>query len=342
MVMRHPHCYVQQLYQYLKIRKKSLNDSSNYRGIALSSTIGKVLDTILLVSNQDILQSSPLQFGFKAQHSTTMCTFALEEVVQYYKNNNSDVYIMLLDASKAFDRVHYVKLFKLLHDRGMCPLVSRLLIMMYTNQSLCVKWGNCLSKYFNATNGVKQGGVLSPILFTAYMDKLLEQLESSGVGCYIGRQFMGAFGYADDVALVSPTLTSLRLLLSVCDDFGREFNVLFNPDKYQLMHYTCNSNKLEGIVYNDIFIKATECGTHLGNPVGPNGPSNAINDGINSFIIQYNSIMSLFPKAHVNVKYTLFKSFGMSLYGCIYYGICLVVILQDFIRNGVNVSVDYL
>ncbi len=69
---------------------------------------------------------------------------------------------------------------------------------MYTNQSLQLKWGNHFSETFNAQNGVKQGGVLSPILFAVYMDGLLAHLRDSGFGCHIGEYFVGGVGFAND------------------------------------------------------------------------------------------------------------------------------------------------
>ena len=109
-----------------KNRRKSMNDSSNYRGITLSGIMGKILDNILLSTNMNIFSSSYLQFGFKAKHSTTHCTFVAQEVVNYYVKHNSSVYCVLLDASQAFDRVEYVKLFEVLLNRNICPLVARL------------------------------------------------------------------------------------------------------------------------------------------------------------------------------------------------------------------------
>ena len=67
-----------------KNKRKSLNNSNNYRGIALSNIIGKVLDLVILNNNRHILETSDLQFGFKAKHSTTQCSFVLNEVTQYY------------------------------------------------------------------------------------------------------------------------------------------------------------------------------------------------------------------------------------------------------------------
>ncbi len=128
-----------------KNKRKSLNMSDNYRAIALSSILGKLFDNILLHKCEDIFLTSDLQFGFKKKHSTSHCTFVVNEVLQYYNNNNSSVYIALLDASQAFDRVEYVKLFNLLISKGICPVIARLLVVLFTNQAVRVKWGDHVS-----------------------------------------------------------------------------------------------------------------------------------------------------------------------------------------------------
>ena len=82
---------------------------------------------------------------------------------------------------------------------------------------MCVWWNNSLSDSFCISNGVRQGGVLSPILFAIYIDCLLEMLESSGVGCCYGGSFVGALAYADDVVLLAPCTSALRLMLHICN-----------------------------------------------------------------------------------------------------------------------------
>ena len=72
-----------------KGRNVNAADSNNFRGIALSSVYGKLLDTIVLF--QFGLQTSQLQFGFKAKSSTNLCTFVLKEALSYYATNQSNV-----------------------------------------------------------------------------------------------------------------------------------------------------------------------------------------------------------------------------------------------------------
>jgi len=80
-----------------------------------------------------------------------------------------------------------------------------------------VSWAGLLSSPFNAVNGIKQGGVLSPVLFCIYIDGLLTKLSESGVGCYMGDNFLGALGYADDIVLIAPSPSAMRKLLAICD-----------------------------------------------------------------------------------------------------------------------------
>ena len=79
---------------------------SNYRGIAMSSVLGKVLDSVIISLHKNMLGTCDMQFGFKQKHSTTQCTAIVKEIVSYYKNTSS-VYLLMLDASQAFDGVNY-------------------------------------------------------------------------------------------------------------------------------------------------------------------------------------------------------------------------------------------
>ena len=244
-----------------KSRKKSLSDSNNYRSIALSSIVGKVLDTIIMDKNMDVMKSQHMQFGFKAAHSTTQCTFLIQEIVDYYSRNGSSVYLIMLDASRAFDRVQYTKLFRLLISRGRCPMYARLLANMYAHQYLRVKWNSVFSVMFDICNGVKQGGVLSPILFCLYIDELFVRLKQSGIGCHIGNQYAGAVGYADGVSLIAPSRHAAKLMLSICEKYAHEYDV-FNSSKSVLITY--NVHTYAGLVLSGVNLVRYDNAVHLG------------------------------------------------------------------------------
>ena len=71
---------------------------------------------------------------------------------------------------------------------------------------MCVRWEQSLSSSFCVSNGIRQGSVLSPVL---YLDELLDILSDSTVGCYWGGHFAGAVCYADDIVLLAPSALAL-------------------------------------------------------------------------------------------------------------------------------------
>ena len=130
-------------------------------------------------------------------------------MINYYIKNSTNLYMCTLDCTKAFDRVSIVLLFTKLRERKMNPLVLRCLIYTYCNQKVGINWNGAKSTLFSATNGVKQGGVLSPSLFNVYLNELLSKLRENGVGCHMNGQFVDTFIYADDVTILAQSHSSL-------------------------------------------------------------------------------------------------------------------------------------
>ena len=300
-----------------KNKRKSVNVSDNYRAIALSSILGKVLDNLILLKYHDVFSTSDMQYGFKKSHSTTQCTFVVNEIVQYYQNNDTNVYVTLLDASRAFDRVNFVKLFRLLLKRQLCPLMLRFLIVFYTNQSIRIQWGSSMSTLCSVSNGVKQGGVLSPILFTVYIDELLSRLSDAKLGCYIGNIFCGALGYADDITLLAPTMSSLKYMLNICNQFAEAYDVLFNSSKSKLLYFGRSDSRprVSPVEFNGSVIELVKHDKHLGNIIGQNCTMHQIQDCLNAFNGKVNMVKSHFGHIDLDSLYQIFKTYCMPLYG---------------------------
>ena len=104
-----------------------------------------------------------------------------------------------------------------------------MLICFYSpNNFVRVSWCGLFSEYFLAMNGVKQGGVLSPVLFCVYIDDLLVRLSNANIGCFIGSNYVGALAYADDLVLLAPTASALRKMLAICDVYAAAYSMSFN------------------------------------------------------------------------------------------------------------------
>ena len=299
----------------IKYTRKTQQCSENYCSLTIGSSISKIFDMILLKKHNTNLSTSNNQFGFKENMSTNMCTFVLNETVAYYVKNGSPVYILFLDASKAFDRLNFVKLFEKLITKGMCPITVRFLLNMYLSQKIQVKWNNIISEPFNVTNGVRQGGVLSPLLFSVYIDDLLAELKKSGLGCYIGNRFYGALGYADDIVLLCPTKEGLRQMIEICEKYALNHDILFNGKKSQLLVFGDSSSHQINVTVNGEPVPVFKNAVHLGNVISTNSIFECLDYGVTKFNSSFNYFMSTFGKCQKFVKNKLFTQYCMSLYG---------------------------
>ena len=101
---------------------KNTSDIRNYRGIALSNLLWKVFDSCIILLKSVVLRSDDLQFAYTMSCYTIQCVSMVTEVIHYYENNGSSVYMCMIDASKAFGKVNLMTLFKTLYSRGMCSI----------------------------------------------------------------------------------------------------------------------------------------------------------------------------------------------------------------------------
>ena len=101
----------------------------------------------------------------------------------------------------------------------------------YLRQISCVIWRDYKSEYFNVSNGVKQGGVISPIFFSLYIDPLLLALKKSQIGCHMNNVYMGALSYADDITIICPGIRGLNKMLKICNECAQSNKIIFNSKK---------------------------------------------------------------------------------------------------------------
>lgn len=130
----------------------------------MSSVISKVFERCLVDKFGNYLCSHNLQFGFKKHSGCANALYTVQQVVNYYNERGSTIYMAALDASKAFDRINHSTLINKLVSRNMPQCVTDVIVNWYSKLHAAVRWNGILSHEFNLHCGVRQGGVLSPIL----------------------------------------------------------------------------------------------------------------------------------------------------------------------------------
>ena len=98
-----------------------------------------------------------------------------------------------------------------------------------------ILWRQTFSDYFQVLTGTKQGGVLSPRIFTLYIDELIRRLRKKGIGCHMIDLFLACLLYADDMCLIAPTRGAMQSMLDICVEFCEEFCLSFNTKKSKVL-----------------------------------------------------------------------------------------------------------
>ena len=204
---------------------------------SISPTYSKLFEHVLKLVFFEHLKTSQYQFGFKKGSSTVQALHCLKETVNYYVNNGSRVFCTFLDASKAFDRLVHSGLFLKLMERNVPLVFLDIIISWYDGLRCRVRWGDHYSDWFSITAGVRQGGILSPDFYSIYVDDLLRRLEKLNKGCYFLRIFAAALFYADDMAMMAPSLKGLQSLLDLCGNYCLEWDISLNAKKSRNMYF---------------------------------------------------------------------------------------------------------
>ena len=301
----------------IKNKTGNTSDKNNYRPIALVTAASKIFELCLYVILEDYLITHDQQFGFKRKHSTDLCIFTVKSVTKYYTKENSPVYTCFLDASKAFDKINHYILFRKLLDRKTPIVLVRILLFWYTNQTMCVKWGSCISRYFYVSNGVRQGGILSPKLYSVYVDDLSDYLVKSQIGCHIDSLCVNHVMYADDICLMAPSPAALQKLINICYDYSMQNNLSFNSSKSFCMVFKPRLYKISSpsLYMSTEKLEYTNSTKYLGFTFSSDKKDD--NDMLRQLRILYtksNRILRLFNCCSIDVKLALFRSYCACFY----------------------------
>jgi len=152
---------------------------------------------------------------------------------------------------------NHIKLLNILLDRGFPSCIVNFFFFWFQNQTSCIKWNDKFSDFFSVRNGVRQGGVLSPIFYNIYINNIFLDIQSSGIGCFISNYPCNIFAYADDLVLLAPTINALQKLVNISLKFCNNLDIIMNQNKTVCMAFSSEKN----LKPFDIFLDNTKLKT---------------------------------------------------------------------------------
>ena len=162
---------------HLYKRKGNPQVCDNHRGISLLSIAGKILAKILLNRLNAYLDQAGLipesQCGFRKDRGTIDMIFTARELQEKCQEQNVDLYMTFVDLTKAFDTVSRDGLWKIMSKFGCPPRYITMVRQFHDDMQARVQNDGEYSEPFPVTNGVKQGCVMAPTLFSMMFSAML-------------------------------------------------------------------------------------------------------------------------------------------------------------------------
>ena len=259
----------------------------------------------------------------------------LKETINYYTSNGSNTYCSFLDASKAFDRLVHAGLFLKLLQRQVPLIFLNIIVMWYSDLQCRVRWGDTISDWFAVKAGVRQGGILSPDFYSIYVDDLVEILSAIGIGCYLKDVFLSILLYADDMALLAPSLKGLQTLLLATETYCKQWDIMLNAKKTKNMSFGVKHN-LPQLVIDGKQIEWVQSWSYLGITLVSHKEFNcSIDQKVKSFYRSVNAILRIEGRSNEMVMLQLLESKCVSI---LTYGIDVIHVANRDERRRLRVA----
>ena len=275
-------------------KKGDRTDCGNYRGISLLSIAGKIFARILL--NRLSIHtkgSSRDSVSFRGNRSTVDMIFCLRQLQEKCIEQDRPLYMVFVDFSKALNTVGRTGLWQLLRKNGCLEKFTTMIESLHTAIIANVSVGGEVPESFSVTNGVKQGCVLAPTLFSIFLSAMLDDaFRDMGDGVYIqSRQSADLFNvahfrantkttrilmrellFADDSALVAHSAEEMQNIVDAFSNASKKFGLKINIKKTEVL-YQPNSTRTreEDIMVDGNKLNSVLEFTYLGSTISSDG-----------------------------------------------------------------------
>uniref|UniRef100_A0A8D8T8A4 Craniofacial development protein 2 n=1 Tax=Cacopsylla melanoneura TaxID=428564 RepID=A0A8D8T8A4_9HEMI len=225
--------------EFITLPKKSnAKTCEDHRTISLMSHL---LKTFLKIIHRRIYkiceeQISPNQFGFLNAVGTREALFSVQVLVQRCRDVNCNFFVCLIDYKKAFDRVKHDKMIEVLTKTGIDTKDLKIITNLYWNQTAVLRTDGEHTEEVKILRGVRQGCILSPILFNLYSEHIFrEALDDMEEGITINGTKLNNLRYADDTLVFADSIQSLQKLMNKITEVSSSYGLDINASKTKVM-----------------------------------------------------------------------------------------------------------
>ena len=170
--------------------------------------------------------------------------YTLTSVIETRLKLKQDTFACFIDAAKAFDTVNRASLWYKLFSIGVRGKLYKAIQSLYKNVKYSVRINPVLSTgQFDVPNGLKQGCMLSPTLFSIYVNDLALEINNLNIGVDCNGHKISILLYADDVVLIAPTSDALQAMLNKVNNWCNKWRITLNNTKTKVIHFRAKNTQ---------------------------------------------------------------------------------------------------
>lgn len=226
-------------------KKGDCNVVSNYRGLTFLNAVAKIFSGLIYNRLEKWVEEHNLlneyQAGFRKNYSTTDNIYVLGNIVKLQlKRPKQKVFAFFVDFKAAFDGIPRDALIYKLYNIGISSKIVKIIEQLYVETKGAVWNGSVVSDWFVTNSGVRQGCLLSPLLFALYLNDLHAALEE---GISLSDIEVRLLMYADDIVLLADSAEKLQRMINRLEKYCLLWKLIINLEKSKIMVFR-NGGKL--------------------------------------------------------------------------------------------------
>jgi len=223
---------------YVTIPKKpNATECKGYRTISLIPHVMKLLLKIIQRRIRKKLEDeiAEEQFGVRSGSSTRDGIFTLQTICERAIEMQREIYLCFIYYEKAFDKVQHEKMIKLLDNQNIGKENIRIIRNLYWTQEAAIKIEDSISNWTTIRRGVRQGCIISPLLFNFYTEHIMRESKLENEGIQIGGRQVNNLRYTDDTVLLAGNVEELQNMITKVKETSEKYGLRLNTKKTKVM-----------------------------------------------------------------------------------------------------------